>query len=367
MKVTILTEIIDIYIPLINKTLPTHSQVPILSNILLVAKKDGLTLKATDLELGIEIKIPAKIEAEGSVTVPGKEFLEVIASLPKDKITLELIKDTLTLQCRASKVSFNTIPMEEFPELYKSRGEEVARFGKGEFMDIFSYLVFAVSAEETRPQLTGVFINKKDDKIDFVATDGYRMSVKTISGGERKNISQGLIISVKLINEVMGLKNDKGDVVLRVNQQENQVFFELGDVLFVGRMIEGGFPDYSGVLPKESKTIITVDREELLQSVKLASVFAKDQSNVLTMEARGQALHLTTKASGVGEGEMVVDCEKKGEDVKIAFNARFLQDLLRTVDAKTITLKLNSGLESALFEIKESNFKHVIMPVQVDN
>lgn len=367
MKVTILTENIEPYLPLINKSLPTNSQIPILSNILLVAKKDGLLLKATDLELGIEVLIPAKIETEGATTVPGKEFVEVINSLPKDKIVLELVKDSLTLRCRGSKVSFNTIAKEEFPELYKSKGEEVARFERGEFMDIFSYLVFAVSTEETRPQLTGIYLNNKNEKIDFVATDGYRMSVKTIDGGERKNISQGLIVSVKLINEVMGLKSEKGEVVLRVNQQENQVVFETGDVVFIGRMIEGGFPDYSRVIPQESKTTTVVDREEFLQNVKLASVFAKDQSNVITVEVKDQSLHLTTRASGVGEGEMTMDCEKKGDDTRIAFSARFLQELLRTVSVKTITMKLNSGLESALFEIPESNFRHVIMPVQVDN
>lgn len=367
MKVTILTENIEPYLPLINKSLPTNSQVPILSNILLIAKKDGLLLKATDLELGVEILIPAKIESEGATTVPGKEFIEVLNSLPKDKIVLELVKDTLNLQCRGSRVSFNTITREEFPELYKNKGEIVAEFERKEFVDIFSYLVFAVSSEETRPQLTGVFINKTNDKVDFVATDGYRMSVKTIDGLGKKDISQGLIISVKLINEVMGLKSEKGSIALRVNQQENQVIFETGDVLFVGRMIEGGFPDYTRVIPKESKTVVTVDREEFLQNVKLASVFAKDQSNVVTVEVKDQSLHLTTRASGVGEGEAVVDCEKTGGDTRIAFNARFLQELLKSVDVKTITLKLNSGLESALFEIPESNFRHVIMPIQVDD
>lgn len=367
MKVTILTENIEPYLPLINKALPTHTQVPILSNILLTAGKNGLILKATDLELGIEINIPAKIEAEGSTTVPGKEFLEVISTLPKDKITLELIKDTLVLQCRGSKVSFNTIAMEEFPGLYKKKGDVVAEFTKSEFVDIFSYLVFAVSTEETRPQLTGVFINKKDEKIDFVATDGYRMSVKTIEGGSKKDISQGLIISVKLISEVMGLKNDKSGILLRVNHAENQVFFEFGDVLFVGRMIEGGFPDYSRVIPKESKTTVVAEREDFLQNVKLASVFAKDQSNVVMLEIKDQVLSLSTRSAGVGEGEMTLDCEKKGSDTKIAFNARYLQELLRTVGSKNITMKLNSGLDSALFEIPESNFKHVIMPVQTDS
>lgn len=364
MKVTILPENIIPYLPLLGKILPSHSQLPILSNILLEAKKDGFYLRTTDLEMGCEIKISAKIEDEGAITIPGKEFLETINSLPQDKITIVVEKSNALLTCRDTKISFSTIPAEEFPQLYKERGEEAARFTKSEFLDVFSYLTFSVSFEESRPQLTGIYIDAQEGKINFVSTDGYRMSVKTLSQPKRK-IKERLIVAVGLINEAMSLKSAE-EVVLSVNKSESQITLQVGDALIVGRMIDGQFPDYVRVLPTSAKTTVMFDREELLRNVRLASVFAKDSSNIVNLSVEGGLIKLSTRSQGVGEGEAVVECETEGEDNKISFNIRYLSDLLKTVNDKSITLKLNSSNEPALFEIKEKNFAHVIMPVQVD-
>ncbi len=365
MKAIVLPENINNYAPLLSKILPTHSQVPILSNILIEATKNGLLIKATDLEMGTQIEIPAKIEEEGAVTVPGKEFLEAISTLPKDKITLELVQDNLIISCRETKVAFNTILSTEFPQLFKKKGERVAEFTKEEFLDIFSNLTFSVSMEETRPQLTGVYIDQKKDGVNFVSTDGYRMSVKKV-GGEKAKEGEGLIVSVKLINEVMSLKTGE-KVTLFVNKEENQVMFEVGEALIVGRMIEGSFPDYEGVIPKDSSTVVSFDRESLLQNVKLAAVFAKESSNISTLQVEGNTLWIETRTQGVGEGRAAIDCQKKGEDVKIAFNIRYLMDFLKTVNDKVIEMKLNSSMEPALFEVKNKSFSHVIMPIQVDS
>jgi DNA polymerase-3 subunit beta len=365
MKVTILPENITNYIPLLNKILPSHSQVPILSNIFIEAKSDGLTLKATDLEMGTEIKIPAKIEEEGAVTVPGKEFLEAIGSLPKDKIEIEVDKDIMNVKCRDTKVVFNTISKDEFPILYKGLGEKIADFTREEFLDIFSNLTFSVSMEDSRPQLMGVLINPVDSGVDFVSTDGYRMSVRKI-GGKKTEEKEGVIVAVKLINEVIALKGE-GSIVLYLNKNEGQVVFEIGDVIIVGRMIEGAFPDYGRVIPKESTTTVNFEREALLQGVKLVSVFAKDSSNIAMLSVEDKKIVIETKTQGVGEGKAVVECEKSGEDVKIAFNIRYLMDILRNVSDKTMILKLNSNMEPALFELEKKGFSHVIMPIQVDN
>ena len=364
MNVTILPENLIKYIPLINKVLPSHSQIPILSNVCLLATKDGFSIKATDLEIGTQIKIPAKVESEGAITIPGKEFLETINSFPKDKITIKVEKDTALLTCRDNKIVFSTISSDEFPQLFKEMGEEVIRFGRQEFLDIFSYLTFSVSQEETRPQLTGVYIDTKSDFVNFVSTDGYRMSVKKTKTNKKK-LEEGLIVSVGIINEVMSLRDDD-EVVMYLNKAESHVVFEVDGALIVGRMIEGKFPDYESVLPSQSKTTVIFNREELLQNVKLASVFARDNSNIANLQIEGNNIKLSTKAQGVGEGETVIECQKEGENNKIAFNIKYLLDLLKTLSEKEITLRLNSPSEPALFEVKEKDYVHVIMPIQVD-
>lgn len=365
MKVSLLAENITNILPLLNKILPSHSQVPILSNILLLADTTGFYIKATDLELGAEVKIPAKTEKEGMITVPGKEFIEALNNFPKDKVTIETQKEKAVLISRGSTVSFDTISGKEFPSLYKERGVEVATFKMEEFMDIFSYLTFAVSAEESRPQLTGVYINKKEDGIDFVSTDGYRMSVRTVVMDKNK-FEESLIISVNLINEVLALKKTDS-VTLRINKKENQITFEVGDVILIGRMIDGAFPDYEKVIPKSNKTTITIDREEFLQNIRLASVFAKDTSNIVNIEVKNNTISLSTKAQGVGEGESVMEVRQEGEDNKISFNVRYLFDLVKTVTENEIVLKLNLANEPALFEVKKKTFKHIIMPIQSEN
>lgn len=363
MKVTILPENIISYLPLLGKILPSHSQVPILGNVLLEANSDGFFIKVTDLEMGGEIKVPAKVDEMGAITIPGREFLETINSLPKDKIVIETKGEGVVLSCRDTRISFSTISSEEFPKLYKSKGVEVARFARSEFVDIFSYLIFSVSNEETRPQLTGIYIDNSDGKINFVSTDGYRMSVKTME--KQKKIGESLIVAVGLISEVISLKSDD-DVVMYVNKEESQIIFEIGSVIVLGRMIEGQFPDYARVLPQESGTVVTFEREELLRCVRLASVFARDNSNIANLAVEGNTLRISTRAQGVGEGEAVVDCVKVGADNKISFNIKYLMDLLKTVVDKQIVLKLNSPTEPALFEVVEKNFAHVIMPIQVD-
>lgn len=364
MKVSFLPENLTKFLPIINRVLPTHSQVPILSNILLTADKNGFILQATDLEMGVKIKIPSKVEVEGEVTVPGKEFLETINSLPKEKVEIETDKETLILTCLDNKASFNTIPPGEFPQLLKEKGEQVASFKSDEFNEIFSDITFSVSQEETRPQLTGVYIKPKGEGIDFVTTDGYRMTIKNISGKKIK-AKEGLIVSVKVIADVLSVK-DGDDVLFFINEQENQAVFEVGDALFVGRMISGKFPDYEKALPEKSSTKAVFDREELLQSVKLVSVFAKDNSNIVNLSVEDGQITVETKTQGVGKGEAGIACEQKGEDVKVSLNVRYLMDALKFPKGKTLDLKLNSPNEPAVFEDKKTNFLHVIMPIQVD-
>ena len=363
MKVQLLPENISSFIPRVSKILPSHSQLPILSNILLEATKEGLFIKATDLETGVQVKISAKIEEEGAVTIPGKEFLETISSLPKDKIEITLNKDVLTVICRGSKISFNTISKDEFPQLFKEKGVEVDVFTRKEFLDIFSCLTFSVSLEEARPQLGGVYVDGKSNYTNFVSTDGYRMSVRKVGRkmGERGN----LIVPVGLINEAIALKTE-GGIVLYVNKTENQVILEMGEAIIVGRMIEGAFPDYERVLPNEFATTVVFDRDELLQNTRLASIFAKESSNIANLEISGGRMKITTRTQGVGEGEIIVECTKTGGDNKIAFNIRYLLDVLKNQTAAELTLGLNSPTEPAVFMTSEKDFSHVIMPIQVD-
>jgi len=364
MEVELLTENLERHLPTLVRILPTNSQVPILNNILLVADSSGFYVKATDLELGVIIKIPAKINAEGSVTVPGKQFIETITNLPKDKLLIKLEKEQLRLSIRDNKLTFQTLSALEFPELLKKKGEKIISLKKDTFDHLFDHLSFSASTDDIRPHLTGVYIVKKDTSVDMVTTDGYRLTVKSADSASVTKIEAPIIISMEAISEAMSIKSDSIDMY--INLDESQVVFEGGDVSLVGRLIEGKFPPYEKVIPQNSATKAIVDKDEFIQNIRLANVFAKDQSNIVNLSVEGSSLKLSSKTSGVGEGEFVLDCENEGDDNKIAFNVRYVLDALKNFEGDKITLEINGPLQPAMLTDEKNSFKHIIMPVKID-
>lgn len=365
MKVEFLVENIESFLPLLSKTLPAHTQIPVLSNILLEAKGDGLYLYATDLELGIKIKISAKIDEEGSITVPGKQFIEAISSLPKGKVQLILEKDLLILKSQDNKIVFNTIVKEEFPSLFEEKGTKIGTFSRSEVEGIFSKVVFAVSYDEARPELTGILLSQKNKRIDFVATDGFRLSLKKEEGKEILEDGESIILSAKLVQEVLFSKDDD-EVCIYLQKKGNQVLFESKNIILVGRLINGEFPNYEKVIPTHNKTKVVADTEEFLQKIKISSIFARESANIVKIKIEEGKLKIFAKSSGLGEGEASIDVEQDGDDNEIAFNVKFLMDLLKNTSSKSIKMEVNSPLEPAIFRSDDDkSFIHIIMPVRV--
>lgn len=365
MKVEFLVENLENLLPMLTRFLPTHSQIPILSNLLLEAKKEGFFIYATTLEMGVRIKIPAKIEEEGATTVPGRQFIETIMSLPKDKATVSLDKDNLILKCRQNKAVFQTISREEFPNLFVEKGDEVYVFLKGEMRDFFSKLTFCVAPDESRPELSGILLSQKTNEIDFVATDGFRLSLRRAKNKKLLGDQEELILPARLISEITAIK-PTDQVKMFIYRKANQVLFEVEDIVFVGRLISGEFPNYERVIPKSSKTKVEVDRQDFIQKLRLSSVFARESANIVRVKVEDGKMKIYAKSSGLGEGEAVVEAKKTGDDNEIAFNVKFLMDLLKNIEDQTVSMEISSAVEPAIFRTEEDrDFLHVIMPVRV--
>ncbi len=364
MKAEFLVENIEQYLSSLSKALPSHSPVPVLLNVLIEATEHGLFFSATDLELGIKIKVPAKIEAEGAITVPGKQFIEIISSLPKGKVDLSLEGESLTLSSTGGKMILQTIPKEEFPNLFEEKGEKVYTFDAAELKDIFSKLVFASSDDDSRAELTGIYIVQKEDHVDFVATDGYRLSMKRIANKEILEEDNGIIVSSKFIAEALTLTSEKIDFY--VYGPGNQVILETENIVIVGRLIQGNFPNYERVIPESGATKVVIDVEDLQKAIRLAQVFARNSANIVRVNVSDKVLKLFSRTSGVGEGDIHVEVAQEGEDNEVAFNIKFLNDLLRAAGEKSIVMEINGPLEAARFTLeKDKEFLHVIMPVRV--
>src|SRR3989338_9360646 len=199
MKVEFLIENIEKFLPLVSK------KIPILSNILLEATKQGFYISVTNLEIGARIKIPAKIEEMGATTVPGRQFVETLSSLPKDKALLFLEKDALKIKCRGNNITFQTITRDEFPNVLDEKGEKKRTFSEEEMRSIFEKLIIAVSQDDSRPELTGILFSQRDGKTDFVATDGFRLSLKKMKKEKMLLGQESIILPARLILEAMGL------------------------------------------------------------------------------------------------------------------------------------------------------------------
>lgn len=363
MKAECLVENLEKIVTTLAKALPSHPHVPILANILLEARLEGLFLSSTDLEFGVRIKIPGKITEVGSLTIPGKQFIDVLHSLPPDKVSFETDKDLLFVLCRGNKISFQTIPASEFPSIAEQKGNLQGEFSYPQFRSIFSPLVFSVSQDSARPQLTGILFKQAEGKVDVVSTDGFRLSLKRLDEGILTGEERTLILSSRLINEALSLKGE-GTIKMYIMENGNQAIFESDDTLLVGRLIEGEFPPYQKVLPQDSKTECVVGKEEFIQAVRLISVFAQD--NIVRLKVTAGEVFFFARTQGVGEGEIKIDCEKEGENNEIAFNFKFLLDFLKNTDSEKIIMRLNDKLAPGEFSShKDPAYRHIIMPVRM--
>lgn len=364
MVVEFLAGNLEKHLPSLTKSLPAHSQVPILSNILLEANNQGFFMSSTDLEFGVKIKIPAKVEENGATTVPGRQFLDTLSMLSKDKVKLSLEKDLLLLTSANTNVSFQTISQEEYPTIIQEKGGKIHEFTKKEMEKTFSSLLFSVAVDDARPELTGILFSQKEEGLELASTDGFRLSFyKNNESLFEKDTKH--IIPVRLIQEAMALK-EKETVCMYIHEQTSQVVFESDETLLIGRLIKGDFPNYAKVIPQETRTSIILDREEFLQQVRLSSVFARESANIVYLTVKEGVLTIKAKSSGVGSQESTIAGVQEGEGGEIAFNAKFLIDLLKNCDTKEIALHMNSPVEPSLFTLPgKSEFLHVIMPVRV--
>ena len=366
MKLTLLTANLQQKLSFLNKAITTKNQLPILLNILIETQQNSIKLSATDLEIGIEIICPAKIEEEGKITVPARLFTELITSLTDETVTMVSIDSKLDVSTKRTKSTFQTAASDEFPRLYESKGEKLAVLsGKG-IKEEFSSVVFSASTESTRPALSGILLRKEDQGFLLVATDGYRLSLRHYKVTQSAANNASFIIPARVFRELLSMKENDEDIVMFVSKEQNQVIFEHGDTLLVGRLIEAEFPNFEKIIPSDFSVSVSFEREELLRAVKTCSVFAKDSANIIKLSLTKDHITVSSGSSSIGENKVEVDAQLKGEENEIAFNARYLLDVLGNIQEKELVFDMIGPLNPGVFKIKnDESFLHLIMPIRV--
>lgn len=366
MKITFLSDNLQGKISFLNHAVSTRGQLPILSNFLLEAKNGKLTISATDLEIGISSTIPVNIEKEGSTTIPAKNFSDLLTNMTNQKITLSLDGETLNLTGEKVKASFQTMPAEDFPKLYEEKGEEIISAKKTDIEEYIQRTVFSAAIDSSRPALSGVLLDKDKDEVLLVATDGYRLSLQKNVFRAKEGLEKALVVPARIIKEMLSIKEATDVVKIYVSQKNNQIIFLQNETVLVGRLIDAEYPDYEKIIPTEFATKIEIERERLQNAIKICSVFARETANIIKFSIEKNKMIVSANSPSVGEDAVDVDAITTGEENEIAFNAKYLLDVLAAVNNESLIFEMNGPLNPGVFRIKGDNsFLHLIMPIRV--
>jgi DNA polymerase-3 subunit beta len=370
MKLQIPTDVLQKKLPYVNHAVSTRSQMPILLNFHIQAKEGKLAIDATDLEIGIHTEIPAIVEEEGSTTIPAKTFSELIATLTQNAITIQTQDNSLVIKTAKTKNVFQTTDASEYPVLFEEKGVHLATLQKELFQKDFGNVYFAASVDTGRPALAGVYMKKEEDGFLLVATDGYRLSLKhyktEIKGKEEALLEKPLLIPARVFKEAAAIREDENELSIFVAAEKNQVVFSQGETTLIGRLIDAQFPPYERIIPTDHAASVVFDREELLKAVKICAIFARESANILKLSLQKDKIVVSANSATSSENMVDVDGVLQGEENEIAFNAKYLLDVLNTLESEELVFEMTGPLNPGVFKIKDDpTFLHLIMPIRV--
>lgn len=361
----------------LNKALTTsirfvnsRSTLPILNNFLLVAQKTKLEIEATNLEMSISLNLGAKIEEEGSVTVPAKTFQEIIGNLNQGPITLALEKDLLKITSSSFTGSIPTIPANDFPKVPKDINKEKSfALEKDILIKSLSKVLFSSSLDETRPVLNGVLFVFKEGSLDLVSSDGFRLSKKSVTL-PKKIASKNIIIPRNSLIELAKILGSASDTnfAFEVKEADNQLVAKIGDIFLSTRLIEGAFPDFQKIIPAATATKVSVDKKEFERGVRLASVFAQSEGNVVRFTIDESNVSVNSESAKAGSQKNQVDAKVEGPTLAISFNFKYVEDFISACGGESVELRLVDPISPGIFvDPSDTDFLHIIMPVRIQN
>ncbi len=360
----------------VQRAVATRSTLPILSNILLETEEDRLKMSATNLEIGISCWIDATVRSPGSTTVPARLLSDFVNSLPEGQVDMDLNgrNHTLKLSCDRYKADIRGISADDFPLL--PTVDEGVRFSLDpiEMRSMISQAIISSAHDDARPILTGVLMVADPDlgKLTLAAADGFRLSVRD---GELDAPIDGrvsIIIPARALAELQRVANDEDDRIdVAITPNRNQVLFQLRDVDIVSQLIEGSFPDYEKIVPPSYTTRVVVNTKALHSAVRIASFFARDAANVIRIridagDELGGTLTVTAQAAEIGGNESEIEASVEGEGLEVAFNAKYLLDVLNVVGSEQAALELSGASSPGVIKpVNDTPFTHVIMPMHI--
>lgn len=375
MKVSCLQENLAKALSVVGRAVSPRSTLPILSHILLVTDSGRLRLSATNLEIGINYWIGARVEEEGGIAVPARTFIDLVNALPPDRVDMESVVRTMTLNlhCGRSEANIRGMDAVEFPPVPVPEGEGGIRIDPQVFGTAIAQVAFAAATDEARPILTGVLLSFREDRLTLAAADGYRLSVRTTSLPEPVTEPFSVIVPARAMVELGRICADQEEpMVATITPDQNRVLFQLTDVVLVSQLIPGNFPDYQQIIPRERNTRTVVGTADLLKACRTAQIFARDGAHIVQFhiypgsDLEPGRMVVSATSAETGDDVTRLDASVEGEPIEIAFNVRYLIDVLSVLGSPQVALDTTSlSSPGVIRPVGGEEFIHVVMPMHL--
>lgn len=366
MKTTLLKDKLTKALQKAARTISPKSQLPVLQNILLECKKEEITIVASSMENTSIISVSGKTQEEGAMCIPAKVLFELVNTLTEEQVVLSSDGDTLVVECGGVKAQIPCVSPGEFPAPPVVKKGKPKELPKEELVDAVAPVLFCAATDDSRPVLTGIFIETKEEETVFASTDGYRLMVKKTR--KIAPLEGRLLISSTALSDVIKTAGEaKEEKIIGVSSSEDgQPAFIIGDTTIFTRKIDGDYPAFEKIIPKNHTTRVVVEKNSLEKAVKSAAIFARDNANIVKMRIEDGGVILSANTPSVGQNTVRVSGKTEGDGGDIAFNSRFLLEYLSNTGGEEVVLEMTGSVNPGVFRSPgDDRSLHIIMPVRV--
>jgi DNA polymerase-3 subunit beta len=364
MKIECVKEKLHIAVSKAEKIVSKNINLPVLSCLLFETEGNNLIITSNNLDLGLEISIPVKVDKPGKVAIPATIISSFLNNLTDDKnIHLETEENILKIYTQNSEANIKTLSYEDFPTIPKIDGGTISKISSKDLQNGIKSVIYSSSLSSVKPELASVYLYSQDEGLCFVATDSFRLAEKKVSTKKPTNFNH-VLIPFKNAGDILKIIDGTDDEI-EIHSTKNQISFTFQGVYLVSRVIDGVFPDYKQILPKEEKTKVVVLKQDLINSLKISNIFS-DNFNQMNISVEGGAknIQVKTKNSNIGENTNKIQASIEGESIEVNFNYKYIVDCLNSIMSDSVSLSFN-GINKPLIirGTSDKTFTYLVMPM----
>jgi len=365
MRIICLQENIKTALINLERVASRNQNTPILNNVLFQTNENNITLFTTDLEIGLDIQIPCKVEKKGEAVAPIRLISQFIQNLPNIKITIEVKGKLIIIESDNIKTTIPTTNKNDFPLIPKLKSDEIIHISPFILKTSLLQVLNSVSTSYSIPEISGILFSLKNDMLTIVSTDSFRLSEKTIYKKDNYESKKPhtFILPQKTAQELVHIIDQTEPIIISIEQ--NQISFKLENGTFISRLISGTYPNYEPIIPQKTKTKFILQKEEFISKIKLASVFSSKLNNVyFSVNQKKNTIEIKSADETKGEFSTIFSANISGESVEAAFNYRYILDGLSNISDEEVICELNGPSSAAIFSSKEGGYRYVVMPIK---